>query len=287
MNILTFDIEDWFNLLEHPLTDDINNWNQFESRVFKSTEKILDLLDECNYEATFFVLGWVAENHPKIVNEIHRRGHKIGSHSYAHKVAYSQTKKEFKDDFTKSIKLIEDLTGCKVDCYRAPGFSVTPNNMWVYDILLEHGITYDSSIFPASRNHGGFKNFPISEPFKIERQGEKIFSFPLNTRKIFNYDIVYSGGGYFRLLPEFIINNLIKNDSYVMTYFHPRDFDYDQPSMANLSLLRRFRSYYGIKGAYKKLKNLLKKNDFISLHQANSMVNWEDQPVIELADFLN
>ena len=73
MNILTFDIEDWFNLLEHPLTDNIDNWKAFESRVDRSTNIILDLLDKHETKGTFFVLGWVAENHPQIIKEIQKR----------------------------------------------------------------------------------------------------------------------------------------------------------------------------------------------------------------------
>ena len=286
MKILSFDIEDWFNLLEHPSTDDITNWKNFESRVESSTIKILDLLDETNTKATFFVLGWVAENQPEIVKEMVNRGHHLGTHSYAHKVAYSQNIKDFEEDLKKSIELLEDAAGIKITSYRAPGFSVTQNNMWVYEILAKNEIYIDSSIFPAARYHGGFKNFPTSQPFKFNIDKKEIFSFPLNTKKILNMHIVYSGGGYFRLLPKKIISKFIKNDDYVMTYFHPRDFDHEQPMMENLSLFRRFKSYYGIKGAYEKLRAILKENDFVSIESAYQNIDWKKQMSLNLNQFI-
>ena len=285
MKILTFDIEDWFNLLEHPSTDDIDNWKKFESRVEKSTLKILDLLDETNTKATFFVLGWVAENQPAIVKEMVNRGHHIGTHSYAHKVAYSQNISEFEEDLKKSISLLEDAAGIKITSYRAPGFSITPNNMWAYEVLAKHDIFIDSSIFPAARYHGGFKDFPTTEPFIFNIGEKEIFSFPLNTKKILNIDLVYSGGGYFRLLPKKIISKFIKNDDYVMTYFHPRDFDHDQPMMENLSLFRKFKSYYGIKGAYEKLRTILKENNFVSIESAYHDIDWQNKLNLNLDKF--
>ena len=285
MKILSFDIEDWFNLLEHPSTDDIANWKKFESRVESSTIKILDLLDETNTKATFFVLGWVAENQPAIVKEMVSRGHHIGTHSYAHKVAYSQNKIEFEEDLKKSIGLLEDAAEISITSYRAPGFSINQSNMWAYEVLAKHGIYIDSSIFPAARYHGGFKNFPTSEPFKLNIDEKEIYSFPLNTKKIFNIDLVYSGGGYFRLLPKKLISNFIKKDNYVMTYFHPRDFDHEQPMMEDLSLFRRFKSYYGIKGAYEKLRAILKENNFISIESAHKNIDWQKKVTLNLNQF--
>tara|TARA_Y100001970_G_C14170225_1_gene823708 strand:- start:59 stop:922 length:864 start_codon:yes stop_codon:yes gene_type:complete len=287
MKILSFDIEDWFNLLEHPSTDDINNWSKFDSRVKKSTDAILEVLNEYNISASFFILGWVAENQPEVVKKIHDSGHHIGTHSYAHKVAYSQSREEFEKDLKKSISLLEDLIGKKIDSYRAPGFSITAQNMWAYEVLHENGIIYDSSIFPSARYHGGFKNFPTKKPFKLNVNGETIYSFPLNTKSFLNFEFVYSGGGYFRLLPKNIINKFLKEDDYVMTYFHPRDFDFEQPVMDNLSLFRRFKSYYGIKGAMDKLKYVLSENHFISMMQAHKTIDWSKSKTLELQDFLN
>ena len=286
MNILTFDIEDWFNLLEHPLTDNIDNWKAFESRVDRSTKMILDLLDEHDTKGTFFVLGWVAENHPQIIKEIQKRGHEIGTHSYAHKVAYSQTRDEFSNDLIKSIRMLEDVLGKKITAYRAPGFSVTEKNMWVYEILMENGISHDSSIFPAARYHGGFNNFPAHKPFKIHHQNKEIHSFPLNIKKILNFNVVYTGGGYFRLLPKQIIKRFMEGDDYVMTYFHPRDFDYQQPVMDKLSLFRRFKSYYGLKGALQKLSSIIEDFSFMNIEEADKRINWNEAETIYLKNYI-
>ena len=86
--------------------------------------------------------------------------------------------------------------------------------------------------------------------------------------------LIFSGGGYFRLLPLSIIKSLIKRSEYNMTYFHPRDFDPEQPMIKDLSLLRKFKSYYGLNNAFVKLEQLIDTFDFIDLKEANNSVDW-------------
>ncbi|NLD99567.1 MAG: DUF3473 domain-containing protein, partial [Fibrobacter sp.] len=181
---------------------------------------------------------------------------------------------QFRDDLSRSIALIGDITGQKVRYYRVPGFSIKKTNAWVLEILVESGIEIDSSIFPASRGHGGFEDFGSDTPVIIKTQAGKLKEFPINTSLFLGRRIVFSGGGYFRLLPYSILYNFMKKSSYVMSYFHPRDFDPDQPLLPGLNFNRRFKSYYGISGALKKLSRIMSDFEFTDLRTAESMIDW-------------
>jgi polysaccharide deacetylase family protein (PEP-CTERM system associated) len=264
MNILTFDIEDWFHILDHPQVENPRTWDNFESRVVINTEKILNLLDARSQKATFFCLGWIAERYPELIKRIYCRGHEIGSHSYYHKLAFNQSPIEFEIDLLRSIAILEDITGQKVKAYRAPGYSFTQDIPWVFDILINAGIEYDCSIFPARRAHGGFRGLP-SIPFILERAGGAIKAFPINTFRVGRRDVVFSGGGYFRIFNYLIIRHMMLRSPYVMTYFHPRDFDTEQPIVPGLDVVRLIKCYIGIKGAMAKFERLIDDFKFHSL----------------------
>jgi len=282
MKILTFDIEEWFHILDHESTKDESSWNKYEKRLEKNMDRIFQLLANNNKRATFFCLGWVAKNFPKVIKKIDDLGYEIGSHSNLHTLAYNQTRKEFKIDLEKSINTIEDITGKKVKYYRAPGFSLKEENKWVFDELINQGIEIDCSIFPASRSHGGFEKFPSKSPVLVSVKGRNIKEFPINTFSLFGKNLIFSGGGYFRLIPYPLIKILTKRSRYVMTYFHPRDFDFNQPMINDLSKLRKFKSYYGLRNAYHKLEKLIRDFDFIDLHEANQKFNWVESEIIKI-----
>ena len=263
MKFITFDIEDWFHILDHPETANPYSWDKFESRIDHGVGLILDLMDKHDLKGTFFCLGWIAEKHPHIIKRIDAAGHHIGTHSYYHQLVYEQTEDEYRKDLSDSIKILSDLTGKTVDAYRAPGFSIKQSNLWAFDVMAEEGIKYDSSVFPANRAHGGLPQFKTDQPCKvITKKGYEIIELPMNTASLLGQKFVFSGGGYFRLLPEWYLKKLFKSQDYVMTYFHPRDFDADQPMIAGLSRFRKFKSYYGVGKAHKKLNKILTNSSF-------------------------
>lgn len=283
MKILTFDIEDWFHVLDNEETNCIDDWGRFPSRVEKNVYTILNLLDDNNQKATFFILGWIAQKFPKLVREIAQRGHHIGCHSYAHQLVYSQSKKEFKEDLKKAKELIESVTCKSIDAYRAPGFSIDAKSLWAFEILFELGFRIDSSIFPANRAHGGISSFPYAEPILGTIGGNFIKLFPLNSKKALGQSFIYSGGGYFRLFPSFLIQRWFRNDDYVMTYFHPRDFDPNQPVVPGLNYLRYFKSYVGLGGSLAKLENLFNVNQFVTIEEASNIVDWSSAKIVSLS----
>lgn len=280
MKILTFDIEDWFHILDNKSTKTEQNWMQYESRLQLNMERIFKILEDFNFKATFFCMGWIAKKHPEIIKEIDRRGYEIGSHSNMHQLAYEMTKAEFDEDLKQSIGEIEQIIGKKVNIYRAPGFSITNNNLWAFESLYKNGIEIDCSVFPAQRSHGGLPNFKSGEPCVIDYKGYRLKEFPINVFRFMGKSLIFSGGGYFRIMPYFLVNKLAQNSNYVMTYFHPRDFDNDQPLITELSLFRKFKSYYGLKHSEKKFKRFLENFDFTDLRTYSKAINWEEKEVL-------
>ncbi|MBS2969646.1 polysaccharide deacetylase family protein [Metabacillus sp. KIGAM252] len=137
--VITFDVEDWFT---NGQSIKVDSWGNYELRVEKNIDRILKLLDETKTSATFFILGWMAEKLPGMVKKIHKLGHEISSHGYAHELVYLQSKNEFRNDVRKSKLILEDIIGERIYGYRAPCFSITD---WALPILAEEDYLYDSS----------------------------------------------------------------------------------------------------------------------------------------------
>lgn len=282
MHIITFDIEEWFHILDNNSTKSEEHWENREVRIYKNVDKILKILIDNNISASFFILGWIAEKYPDLVKKIVDNGFEIGSHSHLHQLIYNQDKKSFYNDVEKSIKTLEDITGKKVKIFRAPGFSITLKNLWAFEVLYELGITTDSSIFPTYRAHGGMPSLECNQPFLLNYNGVQLKEFPINTIKILNKKIVFSGGGYFRIIPYFIINKFMNKSDYVMFYLHPRDIDFNQPKIQSLSLKRKFKSYVGLQNAERKFNILLQNHHFNDIKNTSNNINWNNVPVINL-----
>lgn len=147
------------------------------------------------------------------------------------------------------------------------------------------GFEYDCSIFPASHDYGGMPSYGIGIPKKIDvGNGKYIKEFPINIKPIAGKNIVFSGGGFFRLFPYCLINHWAKESNYMMTYFHPRDFDIGQPVMKNLPMVRKFKSYVGIKGAFAKFQKLLDNYDFVNIEEANKQIDWNKAEILTLKE---
>ena len=282
MKILTFDIEEWFHILDNKSTKTETNWNRYEERINQNMDKIFQFLKINNLKATFFVVGWIAKKYPHIVKKIDSLNFEIGSHTYYHQLMYEQSRKEISEDLIKSIDIIEQITGKKVQYFRAPGFSITEKNKWAFEVLINNGITHDCSVFPASRAHGGIPSYKLAIPSRLIYNGLELKEFPINTTKLLFNDWIYSGGGYFRLTPYNLIKYWSSKSDYIMTYFHPRDFDPEQPMIKELSNFRKFKSYVGLKSSMKKLNRWVNDFEFIDIKKADETINWKKVPVVKL-----
>ena len=264
-NILSVDVEDWFHILELDSTPDLNQWEHMESAVDKNFGILLDEFDHANVKVTCFFLGWVAEHHPTLVREAHRRGHEIASHGYAHRLIYTQSPQEFSQDIRKSKIILEDLIGQPVKGYRAPGFSITKDTPWAFDLLAKAGYQYDSSVFPASRGHGGIKDAEM-RPYKVITPHGGLIEFPVTVAPILRKRMCFFGGGYLRLFPYFIIRYMSKvvnkKNRPVIFYLHPREVDPHHPRLA-MGVARRFKSYINLGSTLPKLRRLIQEQDLL------------------------
>ena len=274
LRILTFDIEDWFHILDHAETKGEAEWARFESRLKLNVDRILQLLETQSQKATFFCLGWVAEHHGEVLRSIVEAGHEVACHSHLHQLVYEQAPKEFAADLHRALAALEDATGQKIRAYRAPGFSMKPECLWAFEKLIEAGIEVDCSIFPAPRAHGGFPDFGTARPCLLDTPSGSLREFPINTATVLGRPVVFSGGGYFRLIPYTLIQRFTEASTYTMTYFHPRDFDPDQPMLQSLGPFRRFKSYVGLRSAQAKLERWLRQQRFVDLATAEAQVDW-------------
>ena len=279
MNILTFDIEDWYHFDIFSTED---KWDSYEPRIELFLPKVLDLLDEYNIKATFFCLGWIARTYPQIIKEIKKHGHEIACHSDKHFFVREMNPKSFQEDLSRALDSIENIIGEKVVSFRAPAFSISEDATWAFEVLVNNGIKNDCSIFPTTRSFGGFPTFGEAKPTIIVYGNNSINEFPMNTGTIIGKKVIFSGGGYFRLFPYPLIKKLMCQSDYNITYLHMRDFDYQQPRFKYLSTMRYFKSYYGIKSAYDKFKKLLAAFNWISIEQASQELNWNNVCRLEL-----
>ena len=299
MNILTFDVEEWFHLLDFDATRTEAEWGKYEVRIHENVDRILDILDRTDTKATFFIIGWVAKTYPEVVKKIAAK-YQIGSHTMNHQLVWQQTPEQFRDDVDSSIKLLQDITGQPIECFRAPGFSIRESEPWAFDILSELGIKYDCSVFPAHHAHGGMASYGEAVPSLIRHNGVEMKEFPVTTKEMMGKPIIFSGGGYFRLVPYWLLHKwsceaaerqvtpvMINEDmsrkaGYLLSYIHPRDLDGGQPMLEGLPLARKFKSYVGLKQAPEKLRKYLKDFKFVDVQTASDMIAWDRVPSIEL-----
>jgi polysaccharide deacetylase family protein (PEP-CTERM system associated) len=282
MNILTFDIEEWFHILDNETTKTSNEWSLYESRIHMNMNRILHVLKEHKQKATFFCLGWIARKYPEIIRELVNEGYEIGSHGDMHQLAYEQTPDEFRKDVEKSIKTLEDVSGQKIKYYRAPGFSIKEENAWAFKVLAEYGIEVDCSVFPAPRAHGGFPSYSSPVPSLVSYENVQLKELPISYATVLGRPVIFSGGGYFRLFPYALTKRYTAASAYLMSYLHPRDFDATQPMIAGLSLSKKFKSYVGIPGAMEKFERWISEFGFIDIRGALDRIDWNHVPVVRV-----
>ena len=179
-NILTVDVEEWFHILEVEGGYSRDDWASLESRVEANTDELLALFAASGTTGTFFVVGWVAWKHPKLVRRIAAAGHEIASHSFWHEVVSRHTRASLAADLDASKKLLEDLAGKPVLGFRAPGGSITRETSWAFDVIAEAGFSYDASVNPGHSSHGGFAT-PYFGPHRIRCASGVLDEIPWTT----------------------------------------------------------------------------------------------------------
>ena len=259
-NALTVDVEDYFQVSAFANSIDQDEWGEHPLRVASNTHKLLDLFDEYQVKATFFILGWVAEREKNLVLEIAKRGHEVACHGYSHQLVYNQSPEVFRQETIRAKNILEDIIQQPVRGYRAASYSITEKSQWALDILAETGFVYDSSIFPVRHDRYGMPDTP-EHPYRLETPaGYSIIEFPLSTAKILNYRLPVAGGGYFRLYPYWLskmgLQQINRQHKPFIFYLHPWEIDPEQPRI-DANWFSRFRHYNNLDKCEARLRNLM------------------------------
>jgi polysaccharide deacetylase family protein (PEP-CTERM system associated) len=260
VNAMTVDVEDYFHVSAFDGILPRTEWDHMESRVVRNTERLLEIFEQTRVEATFFVLGWVAERAPALVRTIAEAGHEIASHGYAHRLVYDLTPAMFREDIRKSKALLESASGEPVIGYRAPSYSITPRSLWALDVLIEEGFKYDASIFPIHHDRYGIPLSPRS-PYVLERAVGSIVEAPASAARWGPLNVPVAGGGYFRILPyawtRWGIARINRTEGRpAIFYVHPWEIDPEQPRIA-AGMLSRFRHYRNLDKTEQRLRQLI------------------------------
>lgn len=268
LNALSVDLEEYFQVSNFERVIDRETWPALPSRVADSTHRLLDAFDETGSQATFFVLGWVAERQPDLVREIARRGHEIACHGYGHQLVYEIGPERFREDLRRGCAAIAEATGVRPTGYRAPSYSITDQSLWALDILAEEGFEYDSSIFPIRHHRYGIPDFS-RVPVRIELAGGRsIREFPLTTVEAGPLTLPLAGGAYLRFFPPALFRwgfrRLIAAGRPIVLYVHPWEIDPGQPRQ-DVSARVRLNHYHNLGRTEGRLTALLKEFRFRSL----------------------
>jgi len=258
-------VEEWFhghNYLDHVPP---SQWDQQDSRVEANTDLCLALLEQYGVQATFFVLGWIADRHPDLVRRISEAGHEIGCHSYGHPILFRLTEEEFVADLDQALAALKRAGVHECRCYRAPSFSLTPAVHHFLPLLAERGIRIDCSLFPIHHPRYGQPATP-RRPFLLEGTVQNPFTvLPMTTVRMAGLNIPFSGGGYMRLLPERIYRSMRRRawrqNVPVILYVHPWELDSFRPQVG-LSPWNRWRSQGGQNSMPAKLAAILSEGRF-------------------------
>ncbi len=277
-NILSFDVEEHFQVEAFYNHIPRSEWPKRQSRLTMNMMRIFDILDEYHATATFFTLGWLAERFPHIMAMIKARGHELATHGYGHDALTRLDEKLFEDDIRRSIGALEDASGVRVKGYRAPTFSAERNREWIWEILVKCGIEYDSSIYPIRHDLYGDPSAP-RYPHFINTSKGRLLEIPPVTCVFLGKRLPACGGGSFRMFPYWYTRRAIRAYNAAgypaMIYLHPWELDPDQPRESGVALKSRLRHYTNLSTVEPKLRRLLSEFEFAAVRDVYSTTKGE------------
>lgn len=266
-HFFTVDVEEYFQVSAFEGRLDRGSWEQLPARVERNVDIILDLLARHGAHGTFFTVGWVAKRHPWMIRRIVSAGHEIASHTFWHRRIVTLAPDEFRKDVREAREVLEDVSGQRIYGFRAPSFSIRPGMEWVFDILLEEGHRYDSSMFPIRRPGYGNPDAPTT-PYLIRRPAGNLLELPLATTSMFGMRLPAAGGAYLRQLPPALVHRGLREHERqrrpAMFYIHPWEIDPEQPRV-DVGWLTSLRHYRGLDRMLPRLEHLLREFRFTSV----------------------
>jgi polysaccharide deacetylase family protein (PEP-CTERM system associated) len=277
-NVVSVDVEDYFHAESFADVVDRSRWDTYLSRVEANTNRLLELFDTRGVQATFFVVGWVAERFPSLIRDIVNNGHELACHSYWHRLIYKLSPTEFREDTQRAKSTLEQIAGKPIFGYRAPTYSITLASLWALETLAELGFTYDSSIFPIHHDRYGIPSAPRT-PFRILTPSGPLVEFPITTFRLRGHNLPVAGGGYLRILPEWYtiwgMKRVWHEGLSVIAYVHPWEIDPGQPRLPG-KLTSRLRHYTNLSKTYTRLNKMLKTTPFTSFRESGLAATAKD-----------
>jgi polysaccharide deacetylase family protein (PEP-CTERM system associated) len=266
-NCLTVDVEEWFHVcgVDGALAPD--RWDELPSRVVTNTRDLLDLLERCDVRATFFVLGWVATRHPRLVEQIAEAGHEIGSHGHSHRRVYELSPERFAEELDQSRAALRAAGAETVIGFRAPEWSINDRSLWALDVLARKGFRFDSSMAPL-RIVGNPRY--SQEPHTLATSAGELVEFPPLVGRRFGQNVPLGGGWGLRMAnPDRVvaaIEDRNRNGTPVALFVHPWEIDPDPPRV-RLPRAKRFVHYFRLAGFPGRLEQVLRGVTFAPMGQ--------------------
>ena len=258
--LLTFDVEDWFQVENLRPVFPPDCWERIPRRVTASTRVILQLLAEYGIRSTFFILGWVAEREPELVRDIAEGGHEVACHGYGHVLPMQLTPAQFREDVLRARQVLQEVSGREVIGYRAPSFSIDRERL---AILADCGFRYDSSYHPFGIHDRYSRLGDLGVPVMpgVYRLSGQMVELELPVERLGLLCLPVSGGGYFRLYPAALFRRLARRaiacrGHYAM-YLHSWEFDPAQPRVWGAGLARTFRHYNNLSRTLPRMHQLI------------------------------
>ena len=258
-HILTFDLEEHFHASRFDSPMRRRSWSSSQSRVQASVERILESLARHATRATFFVLGWLAEQHPSVIRAVAAAGHEIACLGYGHELVAAQTPRIFQQDIRRAKHILEDVTGHPVIGFRAPSLSITAHTPWALPIVAEEGFLYDSSVLPILHDLSGI---PSANQWihRLSQDGSSLWEIPPSTLNVGGFRIAIGGGGYLRTLSYPVLKSILLRiealDQPIVVYVRSWEIDAAQPRMQGTPL-SEFRHYVNLDKTAGRLHQLL------------------------------
>ena len=243
----------------------MENGLNYKPRVELMVEKYLRFLDKHQSKATFFTVGDIPEQYPSLIKTIISQGHEIACHSNKHIPVTEQTEEEFKKDLLQNLENLNKAGATNIIGYRAPIYSITEKTPWAFDVLSELGFTYSSSVLPAKNPLFGWEGFGE----KPRKMNDKLWEIPVSVRGSSFFNVPFSGGVYFRVLPLSLIkkgfDKHFSQGLAVTSYFHPYDGDTEQEKFMhpgiNNSWFYNKLMYYNRKEMFDRLETIMETFD--------------------------
>ncbi|MFC0134192.1 polysaccharide deacetylase family protein [Massilia eurypsychrophila] len=239
-NAMTLDVEDYFHAAALAAYFPRAGWPGLAPRVERNVALVLATFERAGIKATFFTVGWIARRHPALVRAIVAGGHELASHGYAHQRSWEQSRTQFRRDIVGSKQLLEDIGGVAVLGYRAPYFSVSVDNRWIFDTLFRSGYRYSSSIDPAwPQRLPSAARTPRFAFFPSGASG--ILELPVATIRLLGRNLG-AGGDAFGRLPYAVTRAMLRSINQAER--HPVVFHFE-PALLDAAPPRRILQYAG------------------------------------------